>query len=223
MAYGFDERRHYEKLHERYKNYFPSLIDGYISSYPEDYIQYIELKKRFDTTPNLAELRKNSLTAEAHTAEQEKRYSDAEKLWLQIAAICHQTNAAYHEKDAYLVEHRALQCRHMQIYKDAYISIRSFADVPNLDKLQDALTDAAAKSLKKKDYSSFTVYKLLNARLCHANGKERDAFLLEESARPYGFFDDYFVPPGEGSKNPPVEEMFLQMVAANYKSELYPK
>lgn len=223
MAFGFDERRYYETLHERYKNHIPSLIDGYISSYPEDYMQYIKLKKRFDPDPDPAEIKKNRLTAEAHRAEQEKRYLDAEKLWLQIAEICHRTKTSYHEKDAYWVEHRALQCRHMQIYKDAYISIRSFADVPNLDKLQDALTDAASKSLEKKDYSSFTVYKLLNARLCHAKGNERDAFLLEESARPYGFFDAYFVQPGKGSKNPPVEEIFLQKIAADYQRELYPK
>lgn len=222
MSYGFDERRYFETLRERYQNYIPSLAEGYIGTYPKDYLQYLELKKRFAPDPDPAELRKNTLTAEAHLAEQEKRYLDAETRWLEIAAICHRTNTSYHEQDAYWVEHRALQCRHMQVYRDARISIRSFADIPNLDKLKDALTDAAAGSLEKKDYSSFTVYQLLNARLCHAQGKERDAFWLEEAARPYGFFDQYFVQPGKSSKNPPVEELFLQRIAAQYKNELYP-
>lgn len=221
MAYGFDERRYYEKLKERYKT--PPPVYGYNGGYPVDYLEYIRLKDRFEPTPNPAELKKNDLTAKAHKAEEEKRYLDAEKLWLEIAAICHRTKTTWHEEDAYWVEHRAQQCRHMQYYRDACISIRSFADVPNLDKLKDALTEEAVKSKDRKDYSSFTVYSLLNARLCHAQGKERDAFLLETSVRSYGLFDEYFVPPGEGSKNPPVEELFLQRIAANYKDSLYPE
>ena len=221
MAYGWDDRREFEKLRER-DPVPPSLIYGYRDEYPADYLRFVKLEKKF--APPVAdptELRKNALTDKARTAENEKRYLDAEKLWLEIAEICHR-QGTWRESDAYLVEHRAMQCHHMEIYKNARISIRSFKDVPNLDKLQDALTCAAEKTSSKGDYATFTVCSLLNARLCHAQGKERDAFLLEESTKKYGFFDKYFVRPGGDSKNPPVEEMVLRQIAEDYASDLYP-
>lgn len=222
MAYGWDERREYEELRKRYPAP-PSLIHEYRDYFPADYLRLVELEKKFaQPIADSTELRKNTLRKEARTAESKKRYLDAEKLWLEIAAICHQQGGALRESDAYLVEHRAMQCRHMEVYKNAHISIRSFKEVPNLDKLQDALTYAAEKALAKQDYATLTVCSLLNARLCHAQGKERDAFLLEESTKRYGFFDSYFVQPGGDSKNPPVEEMVLRQIAKDYASELYP-
>lgn len=220
MAYGWDERYEYEKLRRRYPT--PPMVYGYSGGYPADYLRFLELQKRFDPPPDPTELYKNDLTKKAKTAEQEKKYLDAEKLWLEIAAICHRQGSLL-EKDAYWVEHRAMQCRHMQVYQDARISIQAFSDIPNLDKLQDALTDAAQKSWAREDYASFTVYSLINARLCHAQGKERDAFLLEESTKVYSFFDQYFVRPGEISRNPSVEEIFLRQIAEDYDGELYLK
>lgn len=221
MAYGFDERRELEKLRERYP-VPPSLVYGYRDYFPADYLRLVELEKKFaPPTTDPMELQKNALTNEAQTAEHEKRYLDAEKLWLGIATICHRQGSRW-ETDAYLVEHRAMQCRHMQVYKNARISIRSFEDVPNLDKLQNALTCVAEKTLAKRDYATFTVCSLLNARLCHAQGKERDACLLEESTKKYGFFENYFVQPGGDSKNAPVEEIVLRQIAKDYASELYP-
>lgn len=220
MAYGWDEQRELERLRKRYP-VPPSLVYGYRDSYPEDYLRLVELEKQFAPSANPAELRKNELTNAARTAEFEKRYLDAGKLWLEIATICHQ-QGAYWERDAYLVEHREMQCRHMEIYRNARISVQSFKDVPNLDKLQDALTSLAEKTLTKKNYATFTVCNLLNARLCHAQGKEHDAFLLEESTKKYGYFDQYFVHSGKDSKNPPLEEMILRQIAEDYASELYP-
>lgn len=222
-TYGYNERREWELLRERYQHNIPSLIDGYRTYLPEDYLRYLDLEKIFNRSAEPAELRKNDLTDKARKAEKEKQYLAAEKLWLEIAEICHQQGGSFKEENAYWVEHRAKQCRHMQIYKDAHISIHAFPNIPNVDKLQDALTDAAAKKLEKKDYATCTLYSLLNARLCHAQGKERDAFLLEEAVRSYGFFDIYFVRPGEGSKNAAIEEISLRQIASEYQSELYPK
>jgi hypothetical protein len=222
MAYGWNEQSEYEKLCKRYP-VPPSLVYGVRDYYPADYLRLLELKKQFAVpAANPAELLKNELTDKAQEEEKKKRYLEAEKLWLEIAAICRQGDSL-RERDAYLVEHRAKQCLHMEVYKNARISIRSFDDVPNLDKLQDALTCAAKKAMAKQDYATFTVCSLLNARLCHAQGKERDAFLLEESTKKHGFFESYFVRPGEDSKNPPVEEMILRQIAQDYASELYPK
>ena len=44
-----------------------------------------------------------------------------------------------------------------------------------------------------------------------------------KKAKKHGFFESYFVRPGEDSKNPPVEEMILRQIAQDYASELYPK
>lgn len=223
MSYGWDERREFEKLRSKYP-VPPSLIYGYREYFPEDYLRFLELEKLFAPRTDPKELRKNTLTDEARTAEGEKRYMDAAEQWMEIAAICHQQGSAW-ERDAYLVEHRAMQCRHMEVYKNARISIRSFRsfkDVPNLDKLQDALTLEAEKTLTRQEYAMFTVCNLLNARLCHAQGKEYDAFLLEESTKKYNFFEQYFVQPGGSSKNPAVEEMVLRQIAKDYDSILYP-
>ena len=218
-TYGYDESWIFHQLDEKYRNFSPHSPYGGCSD-PE-YERYKQLKAKFTPPlPSRAERQMDELTAEAKTAEKEGRYLDAEELWLKIAEICHKIGL---EHSAYLAEHRAMQCRHQQVYKYARISIQPFSGVPNLDKLQDALTDAAKKCRARKDYASLTVYSLLNARLCHAQGKERDAFLLEESVRNYDFFDQYFVRPGEPSNNPPVEEVLLQQIAADYADELYPK
>lgn len=219
MSYGYDERRQYQELKDRYDGKFPHSY-GYGGGYPEDYERFLILRMKLDPPSDPTELKKNELTRLAIKAEKEKRYLNAEKLWSEIAVICHQQNK---ERDAYWVEHRAKQCRHMQIFKEARISIQAFSDIPNADKLQDALTDAAVKKLVKKDYEAYTVYSLLNARLCHAQGKEQDAFWLEEAVRPWGFFDTYFVKPGERPKNALIEEKSLQQIAMEYQSELYPE
>ncbi len=129
------------------------------------------------------EQKKFQLTLEAKEYIQREAYDRAEEVLLENASICHSQGK---EEDAYLLEHKAFLCRQMSIYQRAAFDVGSFSAIPYAEVLQTVLTELADTSISDQDYAGFYYFKMLNAKLCRAQGKERDAFLLEQSAAEHG-------------------------------------
>lgn len=123
------------------------------------------------------------LTRKAKEGMQSGNYEQAIWCLRRNADICHKQQK---EDDAYLLEHQAFLCEQQKIYRDTHISISAFIKMPYVEEMKKILTRAADEALEKEEYDHFVYYNLLNARLCRAQGKERDAFLLENSAYKYG-------------------------------------
>lgn len=128
------------------------------------------------------ETHKHWLTIKAREAIQKENYEEAIGLLQELAKICHNQGK---EHDAYLVEHNAFLCGQKNIYKKAGISLEAFGGIPNVDLMQETLTKLSDRVFAEKKFDSFVYYKRLNARLCRAQGKEGDAFCLEETAYAY--------------------------------------
>lgn len=131
------------------------------------------------------ETNKHYLTIRAKNEIQKENYSEAAELLREVAKICH---AQKKEHDAYLLEHNAFLCEQKSIYKKADVPLDAFGGVPNVAILQETLTKLSDRAFSEKKFDLFVYYKTLNARLCRAQGKERDAFLLENSAYAYRDF-----------------------------------
>lgn len=128
------------------------------------------------------EREKYRLTLAAKEHIQREEYEEAANTLAENAFICRNQGK---ERDAYLLEHKAFLCRQMSIYQRAGFDIGIFSAIPYAEVLQTALTELADDSFTGQDYGGYYYFKMLNARLCRAQGKERDAFLLEQSAAEY--------------------------------------
>lgn len=128
------------------------------------------------------EERKYWLTIKAKECEQNSKYAEAAEVWKEIASICQEQGKS---RDVYITDHRAFLCRQLAICQQAGIPLCIFAKLPEgapyVEILQNTLTRMADKALSQDNGKQYVQCKLLNARLCRAMGKGRDASLLEES------------------------------------------
>lgn len=129
------------------------------------------------------ELRKIRLTISAKEAEKQHNYTKAANIWNEIASICHVHGL---HKDARWVEHAAFLCTQKEIYREADISLDVFCGkTPFAENLKVVMTREAEQAWEKKEIDKYVILKLVNARICRAQGKKEDAYLLENSALPY--------------------------------------
>ncbi len=123
------------------------------------------------------------LTILAEKAEAQHNYTKAAELWNKIAPICRRLGW---KRDAYLVEHAAFLCTQKEIYREAKISFDEFCGkIPFVENLKVVMTKEAEQAWKKEEIDKYVMLKLVNARICRAQGKKEDACLLENSANPY--------------------------------------
>lgn len=125
------------------------------------------------------ERHKYSLTQDANRAARRGDYAEARRLKLELASICRSQGKT---DDAYLLEHDAFLDEQRWIYKQADISTSCFSKLPYVEKLKGALTEGAswAEGMGQTDYA--VSFKQLNARICRAQGQERNAYLLEHAS-----------------------------------------
>ena len=131
----------------------------------------------------LIERKKYSMSVEVVEYINENKFLQAADLSEKIALICHNQGK---ERDAYLLEHKAFLYRQEHFCREAGFLTDVFGEVPDrvpyVEILQNTLTRLAEKyHEEQKDY--FALCKLINARLCRAMGKEKDALLLEDTVR----------------------------------------
>lgn len=119
----------------------------------------------------------NYLTALMNRAMVSDDYEKAIELAEKIASIYRrQGNAA--EGGRY--EHEAFLFAQRKIYRDAGISIdKFFSELPYVEKLKDAMTEAAELAMKKSEIDYYVCYKKMTARICRAQGKEGDAYMID--------------------------------------------
>lgn len=128
------------------------------------------------------EAKKIWLTEQASHYIDAKNYVKAAQLLGEIAKICHTQKK---EKDAYYAEHKAFLCNQMEIYKKAKIEIDIFDEVPYVEILKCTLSKMADLAFKTQAFHKYWYYKTLTAKLCRAQGKDNDAYLLDTSADMY--------------------------------------
>lgn len=135
-----------------------------------------------DSVPSI-EIEKYDMSVEVVRYVRENKFLQAANLSEEIASICHGQGK---EDDAYLLEHQAFLyrqehfCRKAGFLTDVFWKVPE--SVPYVEILQVTLSRLAEKYREEqKDY--FTLCKLINARLCRAMGKERDAVLLEDTVK----------------------------------------
>lgn len=129
------------------------------------------------------ERKKYSMSVEVVGYIRKNKFLQAADLSEEIALICHEQGK---EKDAYLLEHQAFLyrqehfCRKVGFLTDIFWKVPD--SVPYAEILQVTLSRLAEKYREEqKDY--FALCKLINARLCRAMGKERDARSLEDTVK----------------------------------------
>lgn len=77
-------------------------------------------------------------------------------------------------------EHEAFLFAQKKIYRDAGISTDMFIyGVPYVEKLKDALTEAAELAMKQSQTDYYVCYKKMTARICRVQGKEGDAYKID--------------------------------------------
>ena len=109
-------------------------------------------------------------------------YEKAIQLAEKIAGIYRrQGNAA--EGGRY--EHEAFLFAQRKIYRDAGISIdKFFSELPYVEKLKDAMTEAAELAMKQSQTDYYVCYKKMTARICRAQRKDGDAYMIDCSIYP---------------------------------------
>ncbi len=126
--------------------------------------------------PPPIEMEKYGLTKKMEDAYMRGAFKEAMGLAYKLAGICRGQGK---ESDARMLEHEAFLFQQKQIYQDAAVSTNAFADVPYVEKLKDAMTEAADQAAADGQMDYAACYKRLTARLCKAQGKERDSYLLD--------------------------------------------
>lgn len=126
--------------------------------------------------PDEQEIRKYQLTVEAKKYISEGNYLAGANTFAAIAAICKTQGKT---ADAHRCEVQAFHCRQRYFLKKANIKPDVFTSLPVVEVLQVALTELAEKAARKKNYHENVFYLELNSALCKAQGKERDAYLLD--------------------------------------------
>lgn len=82
-------------------------------------------------------------------------------------------------------EHEAFLFAQKKIYRDAGISIDLFfSEVPYVEKLKDAMTEAAELANEQRQIDYYVCYKKMTARICRAQGKDGDAYMIDCSIYP---------------------------------------
>lgn len=156
------------------------------------------------------EMRKYQMTCNASYLIGYGLYKDAEKELLEIAKICRNQNK---KRDAYLLEHQAFLCREKDILQTVEFNMKYFKDMPNIEILKCVLSNMAEYALKICDYSENVFCLKLIEKLCKAQGKSRDVYLLgitiHENSKKYANY-----------MKPIDENMLYMKLASNYLTEL---
>ncbi len=122
------------------------------------------------------ENRIDDLTVSMGRAIVKDEYEKVIELAEKIAAIYRRQGNV---SEAGRLEHEAFLYTQKQIYRDACIPTNIFSDVPYVEKLKVAMTQAAEQAKSQKMIEYFVCYKRMIARICRVQGKERDAYLIE--------------------------------------------
>lgn len=159
---------------------------------------------------------KYRLTQEVNWAIAKSDYEEVCRLKRQLASICRGQGK---NDDAYQLMHGAFLYEQMWIYQKANVSTRAFSKLPYVEKLKDALSEAAdwAEIMGQTDYA--VSFRQLNARICRAQGMERDAYLLDHASysllEKAGQASDWRRFPDAG-----IEEECLKQIARKYGAKL---
>lgn len=123
------------------------------------------------------EFLKHKLSKMVEQALKEKEFEAAAEYKDEIARICHQQGK---ERDAYFLEHSAYELRQLHIYQLAKMDVSYFEpEIPDVELLKSALTELAQSNREQNNFALFAYVKAISLRICRAQGKERDAYLLE--------------------------------------------
>lgn len=156
------------------------------------------------------EMHKYQMTCEANRLISSGLYKNAEKVLHKIAKICRSQNK---ERDAYLLEHQAFLCCEKDILQTVEFNMTYFINMPNIEVLKCVLSNMADYALQNCNYSENIFCLKLNEKLCKAQGKMRDAYLLGvtiyDNTKKYA---DYIKPINEN-------ELYKKL-AGNYLTEL---
>lgn len=162
------------------------------------------------------EQHKYDLTRMAERARAEGNYKEVCRLKRELASICR--NQGKYD-DAYKLMHDAFLYEQMWIYQQANVPTRAFSKLPYAEKLKEALSEAAewAEIMGQTAYA--VSFRLLNARICRAQGMERDAYLLDNAS--YSLLEKA----GRASDwkrfpNAVIEEECLKQIARKYGTKL---
>lgn len=103
-------------------------------------------------------------------------YEKAVELAEKIASIYRRQDNA---SEGGRFEHEAFLFTQRKIYRDAGIPVNMFSGIPYAEKLKDAMTEAAELAMEQRQIDYYVCYKKMIARICRAQGKERDAHLID--------------------------------------------
>lgn len=103
-------------------------------------------------------------------------YEKAVELAEKIASIYRRQDNA---SEGGRFEHEAFLFTQRKIYRDAGIPVNMFSGIPYAEKLKDAMTEAAELAMEQKQIDYYVCYKKMIARICRAQGKEGDAYMLD--------------------------------------------
>lgn len=125
------------------------------------------------------EQEKYGLTVAAQQAKESGDYAEASRILKLLASICRSQGKT---RDAYLTEHEAFLFDQKLIYQRAGISTSAFSETPYVEKLKTALSEGADWAIAMNQIEYAVSFKILNARICRAQGEESDAFMLEDNS-----------------------------------------
>lgn len=159
---------------------------------------------------------KYRLTRMADQAIAEGYYAETCRIKRELASICRGQGKT---NDAYLLMHDAFLYEQRWIYQQANVPTGAFSKLPYVEKLKDALSEAAdwAEVMGQTDY--VVSFRQLNARICRAQGMARDAYLLDHAS--YSLLEKV----GRASDwgrfpNAEIEEECLRQIARKYGAKL---
>lgn len=124
------------------------------------------------------------LEIEARKALEEQNYKEAAILKRKRAKLYRSWGD---ERTAHLLECSAFEYEQLDIYEKAGMDVSCFPDVPPVERLKYILTELSDDMKRQRKHDLFIECKELNMRLCRAQGKETDAFLVERELRQYGW------------------------------------
>lgn len=143
---------------------------------PDIIVDMTEYDEYQGPIPPEIELQKYRMTENAKEAISLKKFDRAADLFEEIAKICDKQRMT---RDAHLCRTQAFQCKQRFYLEKANIETAYFDKMPVVECLKEVLTDLAQEAQSRNRYAAAIFYMGMNASLCRAQGKERDAFLLD--------------------------------------------
>lgn len=155
--------------------------------------------------------------------EQAKKVDDCDSFCILSEKLADVLHKVHEDDHAYEVEHTAFLFQQAHICRKADIPLSCFGGkTPCLEYLKNALTSEADLALEKNEYAEYYLYKMLNARICRAQGQEDNAYMLEKSAYYYKrSFDRAVQKKWNSQRN--FEKELLRHIVKKYGDSLYVK